>query len=202
MLAEFNPFQWDWVVFGIGAISLVALYFWRKKKIIEEIQSMTDRYKSKIPNVELVFWHDDHLMPTNSELELVEKVFCAAKVAWPEKIKRLTEARYNIWVIRSPEQRIRWRQYNGIKWKDVPSKSNISEKADGQGYGGLSEHSTNIGAAYFSTFFPGRTPERLLAHELTHCVTRINNDAAGNHPVEFLEFERRLRNELEYYLKI
>ena len=81
-------------------------------------------------------------------------------------------------------------------WKDIPLVGGIPADDPERGYGGLSEDTSKTGVAWIATFFPHRPPESLLAHEVTHCVTRIHNDAEGNHPDEFDAFEERLKDQL------
>jgi len=196
MLAEFNPYDWDELIFILGGILLVGLYYWRRKKMKEAVLSSLDSFPTSIANLKLTFWHDEHLTPTKDEIALVERVFLAAKVAWPEMSSRLDDEKYNVWPIRSPEQRVGWRQYGGIKWKDIPPIAGIPATDPANGYGGLSADFETGGTAYIAMFIPNRSPEALLAHELTHCITRIHNDASGNHPDEFEALEKRLKAEL------
>ena len=196
MLAEFDPYTWDLPIFLVGLGVLIVAYFWRRKKSHEYVLSCLDQFPTDIPNVTITFWRDENLRPTPSEVTLVDTVFLAAKVAWPEMYTRLDDEQYNVWIVRSPDQRVGWRDHGGIKWKDIPLFSGIPATTPANGYGGLSEDSGTGGTAYIATFIPGRSPEKLLIHEVTHCITRIHNDASGVHPKEFTDLERRLLDTL------
>lgn len=196
MLAEFDPYTWDLPIFFIGLIVLLAAYFWGKKKMKEHVLSCLDQFPTDVSNVTITFWHDENLRPTPSEVTLVDTVFLAARVAWPEMYARLDDERYNIWIVRSPDQRVGWRQCGGIKWKDIPLIAGIPAADPANGHGGLSECSDSGGTAYIATFIPERSPEKLLIHEVTHCITRMHNDASGVHPKEFTGLERRLLDTL------
>jgi hypothetical protein len=196
MLAEFDPYQWDELIFILGCILLIGLYFWNRRRMRDEVRASIDSFPTSITNLTITFWHDENLAPTNDELALAERVFLAAKLAWPEMTTRLDDEKYNVWPVRSPEQRVGWRQYGGIKWKDIPPIAGIPATNPDNGYGGLSSDFENGGTVYIATFISGRSPEALLTHELTHCITRIHNDAEGNHPDEFESLEKRLKTEL------
>jgi hypothetical protein len=197
MLAEFDPFKWDWVFALVIVAALTGHYFWRKKKLRELVDANLDNFPTPLPNVKITFWHDEHLAPFIPETALVVKVFDAAKRAWPEFVSRMNQMEFNVWIVRSPVQRVGWRRFGGILWKDIPPHVGIPARDPDKGYGGMADYSRKHGTAYIATFFPNRAPEKLLAHELTHCVTWINNDRAGNHPPEFAEFEKRLIDQLE-----
>lgn len=196
MLAEFDPYKWDLPLFIIGCLVLIGLYYWRKKKMRDEVLASLDIFPTDVNNVTITFWHDENLKPTPAEVSLVDKVFVAAKQAWPEFSDRLDDETYTVWIVRSPEQRVGWQQYGGIMWKDIPLRAGLPATDPAKGYGGLSENKSYGGTVWLATFFPYRSPEKLLAHEITHCITQIHNDAAGNHPANFTALENRLLDQL------
>ena len=191
MLAEFDPYAWDNWFFVGGVILLIYLYYWRKERMQDKVNAMIDHVPTRVSNLTLTYWHDDNLTPTAAELALAENVFSAAKVVWPEH-SNLTEADFNIWFVRSPEQRVGWYMFAGIKWVDIPAQNRIPASNPETGYGGMRAGNT----IYVATFIEGRDPEALLAHEFTHAVTGIGNDANGIHPPEFAAEEKKLVAEL------
>jgi hypothetical protein len=196
MLAEFDPYKWDLPLFILGCLFFVGLYYWRRKKMREEVLASLDQFPTNVDNVTITFWHDEHLKPTPAEVSLVDKVFKTAQLAWPEYAKRLDDEKYNVWIVRSPEQRVGWRHYGGIMWKDIPLHGRIPATDPASGYGGLSESKSGGGTVWIATFFPNRPAEKLLTHEITHCITGIHNDPTGKHPPEFEALEKRLLEEL------
>jgi hypothetical protein len=197
MLAEFDPYVWDFRIFLAALVAMLGIYVWNGRRMRARARACLAHFPTNIPNVTITFWSADGLTPTPEEVTLVSTVFFAAKVAWPEMYARLDDAHYNVWIVRSPDQRVGWREHGGIKWKDIPLFAGIPAANPANGYGGLSVDSDNSGTAYIATFIPERSPEDLLIHESTHCITRTHNDACGTHPRAFIDFERRLRDTLK-----
>lgn len=191
MLAEFDPYEWDNLLFVGGVIAMICLYYWNKKRMQDKANARIDRFDTRFPNLTLTYWRDEKLTPTATELSLAENVFRAAKVTWPEYSER-SEADFNIWFVRSPEQRVGWYIFAGIEWVDVPAQNRIPAKDPEMGYGGMRAGNT----VYVATFIEGRDPEALLVHEFTHAITGIGNDAGGIHSPEFLVEEKKLIAEL------
>lgn len=180
-------FQYDWILFIVGCLVMVGLYVLRRRAAAEEVRRSVVKHDTDIPNVKIASWHTEEFVPTAREISMVERVFDAAIAAWPELIERLREIQYVVWIVRNPDQKVGWRMYGGIAWRDVPSVNRIEARDPALGYGGMAEHSNDYEVMYVSTFFPDRPPERLLAHELTHCSKPIYG-----HDDPFADYERRL----------
>jgi hypothetical protein len=193
MLAEFDPYRWDLLIFVVGVVAMVLIHRWRVRKMKEEDLAALDRFSTGFTNLTLTYWHDESLKPLQKEIDLANKLFSAVQATWGTRFASCTHESFDIWFVRSPEQRVGWRQYGGIKWVDIPKVAGIAPTNADNGYGGLRSGRT----VYVATFIEGRDPLKLLAHEFTHAVTGISNDAKGVHPPEFDIEKKKLIAELE-----
>lgn len=192
-----DPFVWDKWLAVVVCIAIVGLYLWKRKRIRKNVEESIDIFPTSISNLKLTYWFEEGLRPQAQELAAANRAFTAARTAWPTLVNRLSTAEFNIWFVRDPEQRVGWRQYRAIRWKDIPAIAGIPAVDPESGYGGMAEHTARTGTCYVATFMPTRPLEKLLAHEATHAITRISSSTIGEHPVSFMEAEKLLLEELE-----
>ena len=188
MLFEFDPTALESVLFIVGAAAIFVAYRWSRRRMLQKVRDSIASYSTPISNVVVTFWREaPHDPPSSAELNMIVDLWDAARRAWPDLERQLADIEYNIWLVRSPSQLVGWRAYGGIEWRHIPDVAYIPESSEGMGYGGMADRGSRTGTMYIATYFPGRDPSKLLAHEMTHCVKPIRG-----HTSEFIEYERKL----------
>lgn len=184
----------DFLIF-LGLLGLLLLYVkWNRNRMRQRVlDTMAAFAVGCAGNLKLIFckdWIKDG-KPTVAEYEITNQTWRAAKRAWPDLAGQMEDAEYAIWFVREPTQPVNYRGKLGVPWNEIPDMVGTPEAAEGQGYGGLSDRGSSEGAMYVATYFEGRAPLRLLAHEMTHCVKPLHG-----HTEEFAVYEKKLLVEL------